>query len=441
MKKSLLLFTLLQSLLYAQENSYTEADEWGIGIVMRHASIPYQDPRPGKPETAKYVDSAVPLFYYENKYLYLDGIEAGLKTYDNEQWRVSLISRLRFVNTPQEIQNDFQLDIYDFGLQTRYKLDKTNFIDTEILSEVRGNYYANLSYKSIYDLNDWELEPYATLRVKSDRFNSSYYGLIQDIGWGVDYTAGVDIKYHVASNFYLLAGLEGRILDKQAQNALLTDKPYEYNSYFGIAFMRDKKETKSKTLTTSAYVRLSYGYATHSDIDQILGGNLPKEPYGHKIATIFYGHPLSDTLFGLPIESYLTAGFAWHPASKDSAMPEELKQNNIREYVMAIKGYYTIPLPIRIRLGIAEGISYVNEVTYIEKTDINNDGFNESNILNYLDFSLDFNVGDILFTESMEKVWLGVNVHHRSGIFEYSSQYGRISGGSNFPSVHLQMHF
>ena len=435
MKKQLLILSLLNTMLLADSNTskYYEAKDWGVGIVIRHASIPFSDPRPNMPKTATYENSVVPLFYFENDYIFLNGLEGGFKAYEDETYRLSLISRLRFENTPKDVQNDHQLDTYDFGLQARYKFDENNFFDTEILSELHGNYHTNLMYRGDYDFNSWNIEPYAGLRIKSAKFNSFYYGLIEDLKWGIDYNTGLDIKYHVTSNFYLLAGVQAKIFDNSVRDAILVDKPFEYNTYAGIAFMHDKTEKRSKALRTTPYIRISHGYATHSDIDQIFGGNLPKESYGNTLTSIFYGHPLSDTLFSLPIESYLSVGFAWHPKSE--------VQDNIQEYVIAIKGYYTIPLPIRVRLGIAEGISHVSEVTYIEKTDVNKDGFKESKVLNFLDFSVDVNLGDLFFTDSMNKFWLGINVHHRSGIFSYSSQYGRVSGGSNYPSCHLQMHF
>ena len=432
MQKIVLLFLLISSLLDAVE-AHKEADNWGAGIVLRSASIPYQDPAIGAPKTDDYVDSAIPLLFYENEYFFLNGIEGGVKFYESESWRVSLLSRLRFVNIPESYQNANQLDTFDWGMQLRYKLNRRNFFDTEVMSDLEGNYYTDFSYRGKYKFNSLNVEPYATARVKSAKFNSYYYGLLEEIDSGVDLRAGVHASYHIDSNFYLLAGVRVVGLDSAAKSSTLVDKNYEYSGFAGIGFMRDHSTKKSKELAITPYIRISHGYATHSDIDQILGGSIPKEPYGNTLTSIFYGYPLTDELFSIPFHIYITPGFVWHHKSE--------VQDNLREYVLAIKAYYVIPLPIRLRIGMAEGISYVSEVTYIEKTDVNGDGFEESRVLNYLDFSFDVNVGDFIFVESFEKAWFGVNVHHRSGIFEYSSQYGRISGGSNYPSIHLQIDF
>lgn len=89
---------------------------------------------------------------------------------------------------------------------------------------------------------------------------------------------------------------------------------------------------------------------------------------------------------------------------------------------------------------MAEGISYVNEVTYIEQTEMDEKGYRSSNLLNYLDFTLDLHLGDI-FGEKLDDLWLGYSIHHRSAIFESSSRFGRIKGWSNYNSVYLQWHY
>ncbi|MFT5788382.1 MAG: outer membrane protein, partial [Shewanella sp.] len=89
----------------------------------------------------------------------------------------------------------------------------------------------------------------------------------------------------------------------------------------------------------------------------------------------------------------------------------------------------------------AEGLSYASTVTYIESSELEEKDYKPSKLLNYLDFSLDVNVGDIFNSRKMENLWFGYSIHHRSGIFESSSAFGRISGGSNYQSVYLQWHF
>ena len=429
--KKLTYLLLLPLLLWAEDNR-TEPADWGLGMIIRNASIPFG--RDGL-DTSTSVTSAVPMLYFDSEYLFMDGLEGGLKYDFHKDWRISLVTRLRFSDIPKEFQDRVQLSTYDFGPQLRYKITDSNFIDLEVLTHVRGHSYANLSYRGKFNVGIFEFEPYATLRAKTSNFNSLYYAFDQEkIKGGVDYTGGIDTKLHLVSNLYLLAGAEATLLDSAARHAPLTQKGYQYNAYIGIGAFKELPKNSSNSITNTPYIRGSWGWATHNDLDQILGGSMDKDEEFNQLISIFYGHPLSDSLFGLPIDVYVTPGFVLHLTSPN-------QPDYRREYDIGFKVFYTIPLPIRIRLGAAEGLSYINETTWIEKTDVLEDGnAKDSNLLNYLDFSAGVNLGDLFFTKSMEKAWFGFNIHHRSGIFSNSAQFGRVSGGSNYPSLYLQLH-
>ena len=109
--------------------------------------------------------------------------------------------------------------------------------------------------------------------------------------------------------------------------------------------------------------------------------------------------------------------------------------------MLGIKAYYTIKWPLRWRLGVAEGLSYVSDITYIEAAEMEEKGYRSSELMNYLDFSIDVNLGDLIGVKGLEDAWLGYSIHHRSSIFESASQFGRIKGGSNYNTIYLQFDF
>jgi outer membrane protein len=150
------------------------------------------------------------------------------------------------------------------------------------------------------------------------------------------------------------------------------------------------------------------------------------------MTSIFYGHPLSDSLIGIPINVYFHSGFGWHWKNR---------KESVQEFILAVKFYYTIPLPIRLKLGVAEGWSWVRDIPFVEDRELRNKGYEPSQLLNYLDFSVDLNLGDIFGGETLDRTWLGYDIHHRSAIFESASQFGRIKGGSNVQMVYLQYDF
>lgn len=86
-------------------------------------------------------------------------------------------------------------------------------------------------------------------------------------------------------------------------------------------------------------------------------------------------------------------------------------------------------------------MSYIDNITYIEQSEMEKKGYTPSHLLNYLDFSFDVNMGDLFDSSDFKHVWFGYSLHHRSAIFEKSSQFGRIKGGSNYNTIYIQVDF
>ena len=71
----------------------------------------------------------------------------------------------------------------------------------------------------------------------------------------------------------------------------------------------------------------------------------------------------------------------------------------------------TIKWPTPWRLGFAEGLSYVDRVPYLEEKDMLEKGYRPSQLLNFLDFSVDIDLGRLFRME----LWLGYSI---AGIIE-----------------------
>lgn len=141
----------------------------------------------------------------------------------------------------------------------------------------------------------------------------------------------------------------------------------------------------------------------------------------NQMTSVFYGHPLTDEIIGLPLHVYLTTGFAWH--WKSYVLP------HIQEIVLDVKFHLTISWPIRWRLDFVEGLSYINEITYIEQQEMDSKEYQASNLMNYLDYTLDFVLGYFFAGDFFQDLWIGYCIHHRSGIYGTAQQFGRINGG------------
>ncbi|WP_428458963.1 MipA/OmpV family protein [Photobacterium makurazakiensis] len=404
---------------------------WGIAAVFRNASIPYATESVVEDTT---VSTFVPMMFYKGERLYLNGTEGGITLYREPDWEANFFTRLHFIDIPSSFQNEIGGDTADFGLQYKYRWDETTYSNLELLSDPDGRISSQATLGTKFRVDNWTLKPEASLIWKESKYNSYYYGLNQEsINAGVDVRFGVNAAYHVASNLYLLGGAHARYFDSNIRDSDIVSSDWQGEAYLGFGFFNDASKPRKSSISTKPYFRVAHGWATPSNIGEIFSGNRVKDEFNNQLTSVFYGHPLTDELFGLPLDIYLTPGVAWHWSSD--------VQSSTQEYIMAIKAYYTVNWPVKWRFGVAEGLSYISDISYIEQSEMDRKGYEASNLLNYLDFSFDVNLGDLFNEKSMDGVWVGYSLHHRSAIFESASQFGRIKGGSNYNTVYVQFDF
>jgi outer membrane protein len=350
------------------------------------------------------------------------------------------------------------------------------------MTDDESRYYSTLNARYHWESGSWDLNPYAILRYKSADFNDHYYGLDgftdpnnppatfnNKIGSAFDLTLGSEIRYHVASNFYLLGRAQLTTLDSATRDSVSIENGTYGEVYLGIAFFNDKTRAKVSSLKAKPYIRLAHGWGTPSNMSDILDFNWEDDEQNSQITSIFYGHPIADSLFGAEfIDIYLTTGFVYHHTADSyqqtlspgvgintpelAVAPENtcdgvndcvLTYDGLptNEYVLGIKAYFNVNWPVHWRLGLAEGLSYIETVSDLEQREMDRKGYRSSQLMNYIDITVDFSLGDTFRVKSMNDLFFGIGIHHRSSIFETSSAFGRIKGGSNFNSLYLQYHW
>ncbi len=403
---------------------------WGAAAGMRTATNIFATDE-------EVVSNIATLLYYKGEKLYLDGLEGGYHLFARRNWQASLFGRFRFFDVPEKYQNIVPGDTADIGGRIGYQVTDNNRINLELLSDQYGNPHGNVRLEHEYISGGLELTPYMNARIKSSGFNSRYYGLEwlgnRSINGGIDFQVGVEVKYHLFSNLYLLGSLNARWLDSAARDAEPVQKDLESAVFAGIGFFNEDRKKRKPDTGLKPYLRISQGLATYSSLAQLFTEDFEQDKDGAQMTSVFYGYPVADTLFSLPIDIYVTSGLGNHYSSD--------VQTSALEFVIAMKGYYTISLPVRFRIGLAEGLSFVTDVPNVEQEKNKRGGYDTSRLMNYLDASLDCNVGDLFRNERLNDLWFGVAIHHRSAMFESSQFFGRISGGSNYPSIYLQYHF
>ncbi|MDO6496876.1 MipA/OmpV family protein [Photobacterium sanguinicancri] len=404
---------------------------WGLAAVVRKASIPYAQ---GAGVDDSSVMTFVPMMFYRGDKFYINGTETGYQLYQKEEFSANAVLRMHFIDVPAVYQNQIGGDTGMGGIQLKYQWNDNVYSFAEIVTDPNAHFQANLEVGAKYEVGDWYFHPSATLINKTSDYNTHYYGFNKEnLDAGSDIKVGGKTRYHVTSNLYLLAGAYATRFDGSVRHSETVDQNWQTEFYAGFGFFNDYSKTNRSSISTKPYLRIAHGWATPSNMGEILAGETVKDEYNNQLTSVFYGHPLTDELFGIPLDVYLTPGLVTHWGSE--------VQDFTTELVVAIKAYYTVNWPVKWRLGVAEGLSFVNDITYIEKSEMERKGYEPSKLLNYVDLSLDINIGDLINKKELDNVWLGYSMHHRSAIFEQASQFGRIKGGSNYNTVYLQFDF
>ena len=417
------------SFLFGQDDlkQYPERD-WGIGVAIRSATIPYFS------EDENNTNSIVPLIFYDSDLFYWNGNGGGFNLFKQEAARLSLMVRMRFVDIPLDYQNEVMGATADFGFQYRYHFTNLYYTDFEVLLDWEKNFSSNLRVGIHHENRRVDLRSWLQLKYKSTDFNSFYYGLTREkISAGFELSLGLRVYYQLWKNLYLFGALEISRMDDNALSAEFVRDRYRGEIWAGFGFSNDKTKEKKDDLRISPYIRLAHGWATPSDLTDIIMFNFERDTFNNQMTSVFYGLPLTDNVFSLPIDLYLVSGFGWHwPSSV---------QRSAQEIVLGMKADIIIKWPVHWRFGLGEGFSWINRITYIEQQELDRKPFKSSNLLNYIDYTIDFYLGDIFGGEFMKHLWLGYSIHHRSGIFSNSQQFARINGGSNYQCFYLQYHF
>jgi outer membrane protein len=237
--------------------------DWGLAIGIRSAKIPYE----AKDES---VQDFIPLMFYDGDIFFIRGLSGGIKLYNKNEWQISLLARYRYFDIPSEYQNLAQGNALDLGAQLKYRISDDLETNLELLTDEESRYYSSIDARYHWESGSWELFPYATLRYKSADFNDYYYGLDgftdpnnlpntfnNKIGSGFDLTLGSEVRYHVASNFYLLGRAQLTTLDSNTRDSVSIENGTYGEVYLGVALFNYKTKTKSPSQKAKPNIRVA----------------------------------------------------------------------------------------------------------------------------------------------------------------------------------------
>ncbi len=179
--------------------------------------------------------------------------------------------------------------------------------------------------------------------------------------------------------------------------------------------------------------RTAYGHASRSNLGDIISGDFYSNKDEKDLSVLGFdgGYLIKESLFDWPLDIYVKGGISYFDESGAT-------RDNVYEVTVYVKAYYNLDfLENRIRFGLGEGGSYTSSILFVEYEEAKND--NNSNFLNYIDVSIDFDLGRLIKYKPLHNTYIGWALKHRSGIFGLINNVE--SGGSNYNTVYLEKNF
>ena len=180
-------------------------------------------------------------------------------------------------------------------------------------------------------------------------------------------------------------------------------------------------------------LRGAYGTSSASDFDQLYYfQGLDTSPYNTSVYNLAGGYRFVEDFYDLPIDFTVNGGLSY--------FDENGHQTDFLEGTLYLKMFIKFNfLSQTFRYGIAEGISYAGKVPWVEHKEAELENDNETEFLNYMEMTFDFDVGKLIRVKDLEGLYLGYLIKHRSGA---KGTYGGVQdGGSNYNCIYLEKNF
>ena len=176
-------------------------------------------------------------------------------------------------------------------------------------------------------------------------------------------------------------------------------------------------------------LRISYGSAQKTDLGEIIVGNWKFYEDRTALINLDAGYKLASfNPFDSVIDLYLKGGLTYF-----------MEKDSFFELTLYVKAYYNLDIfSNHLRLGFGEGLSLAENIPVVEFYDASFGQEPTSKLLNYLDISIDIELGPLLSIPSLNDAYLGYTIKHRSGVL---GLFNGVYGGSNYNMISFEKNF
>lgn len=409
----------------------------GLGGIHRMDRPPYQD--------AKVTQDLVPLYMYEGDKVYLHATRVGLKLGERRDHNWELFLDYRYEGFPTENQASLagmarRTAALQSGVAYRGRTQFGN-VDLELLHDANNTSHGNewrFGYSIDIHSGRWHFRPSWTVARRSANLNNYYYGVRPEEaapgrpaympGAGTDWTAALYGYYELTERWRLLGGVGVTYLDESVRKSPIVDDRPQVGALVGAAYDFGSHARYGEP-GRPLYVRVLGGRATECNFLPAVALRCGSTRTGDdtRIWGVDIGRPLVQHVNGWPLDFAAYVGVVAHDE-------RGLRANGLQLDAQIKARYYGLPWSERVktRISFGAGFSLAQRVPLTEVRDQARRGRATNRLLNYLDPSIDFSVGDAIGNRRLKDTFLGVGVSHRSGIFGSSQLLGNINGGSNY---------
>lgn len=187
---------------------------------------------------------------------------------------------------------------------------------------------------------------------------------------------------------------------------------------------------------------MGFGYADSNDLGEILIGDWNHYDGDTSALNLDAGYRLVHNTFDWPLDIYIKGGVSYFDENDVYNISTNTRSKDFLEANVYIKAYFKLDFwQNRIRIGAGEGVSLAQEIPVVEVDDAQNgDGTTDptAKFLNYLDISVDIDVGRLVHVDALHEMYLGYTLKHRSGVF---GLFNGVHGGSNYNMLTLEKNF
>ena len=192
---------------------------------------------------------------------------------------------------------------------------------------------------------------------------------------------------------------------------------------------------KTKSAPVGSWIiQYQYGFASDADFLPSLFFLLDQSEERSKLHSFSIGRKISDTFFGHDLDVSLHLGVQY------------FDERGIQSDIVGTTGYWRLAkqtyLPftrIPIKLSLAQGLSYVDDLPAAEVRDFEPD--ESAELTHYLEYGLHYSFrnqlarNNSIFSQWFHEINLGYTIFHRSSVFGLFAETG---GGINFPGIAVE---